>query len=265
MKIIDAHLSFVPDSEYLSQLAIESGHQNSAEYLIKIYRDLGIERGIVMGTPSLEFKRYPRFLSYCVGLDNCEWKAQDWQKNLELIEKHLRNRECVGIKLYPGYWDFFIDDESLAPIYKLAEKFNKPIAIHAGLTSNENFDVPIFCSPEVFRKAAEKFPNNRFVMCHFAQPLFRQAARLMKKFPNIATDLSGILEGQMSVKSFDENYLWIFRDSLELIGDFDRIMFGTDFPLANIQNCIEFVKSIVPKSEWEKVFYYNAVKIYNLR
>lgn len=264
MKIIDSHLSFVEGSEYLALVAEESGSENSEAFLSREYRALGIDRGIVMGIPSLEFKKYPRFLNYCVGLDNAEWKHEDWKKNLVLLEKHLQNRECVGIKLYPGYWNFFVDDESLAPIYNLAKKFDKPIAIHTGLTSNENYDVPIFCMPRVIQRAAEKFPENRFVMCHFANPLFRQAARVMQKCRNVSTDLSGILEGTMIVENFDESYLEILRDSLSLIGDWDRIMFGTDFPLANLKNCIEFTQKIIPEIEWEKVFYSNATRIYNL-
>ena len=262
MKIIDAHLHFVEHEMYFDRIAIAAGHENSERHLRKMYRELGMIHGIVMGnrTLALEDHIYPEFLSYCIGLDNSVWNSID----LNLIEKHLQRRNCVGIKLYPGYLHFYIYDNSLAPLYRLAEKFNKPIAVHTGLTAGNSYTVPKYCEPQVIGIAAEKFPKNRFVMCHFGEPMFREASQVLKNFKNVAADLSGMLEGKMSKSSFSDSYIRTLKDSLKSIGDWDRLMFGTDFPLANLKNYIEFTKSIIPSTEWEKIFNLNAARIYRL-
>lgn len=261
-KIIDAHLHLVEHEEYFDRIAIAAGHENSERHLHKIYRDLGITQGIVMGNKTLALKdhHYPEYLSYCIGLDKVGWNVLD----LSLIEKHLQRRQCVGIKLYPGYQHFFVYDDSLEPLYKLARRFDSPIAVHTGFTAQHDHKVSKYCEPIVMARAAERFPENRFVMCHFGEPMFHEAAEVMRKFSNISTDLSGILVGKMSRSSFDTSYIERLQTSLHSIGDWDRIMFGTDFPLANIKNYIEFTKLVVPSTEWEKVFHANATRIYKL-
>ena len=55
------------------------------------------------------------------------------------------------------------------------------------------------------------------------------------------------------------------RGWLEYLNDYKRIMFGTDFPLANLGDYIEFVKAFIPPDEWNQVFYQSAVDIYHLK
>jgi len=115
LKIIDAHLHFAKDF-YFDKIAIAAGHENNAEHLAKCYKELGIVRGVVMSNGSLNVKnqQYPKFLSYCIGLDN--FVFNNWQNSLALIEENLKRRECVGIKLYPGYIHFYVSDDNLAPL-----------------------------------------------------------------------------------------------------------------------------------------------------
>jgi predicted TIM-barrel fold metal-dependent hydrolase len=41
-------------------------------------------------------------------------------------------------------------------------------------------------------------------------------------------------------------------------------MFGTDWPLANLEDYIAFTKAIVPEEHWEDVFWKNAARIYQI-
>ena len=43
-------------------------------------------------------------------------------------------------------------------------------------------------------EAATKFREVQFVMCHFGEPWFTDAAAVIEKNPNVAADLSGLLE-----------------------------------------------------------------------
>ena len=46
--------------------------------------------------------------------------------------------------------------------------------------------------------------------------------------------------------------------------EYDDIMFGTDWPLVNLKEYIEFVEDIVPEKFHRKVFFENANRIYKL-
>ena len=266
MKIIDAHLHF--DREYyFSVAAREAGHENSAAHLEKCYADLGIERGVVMSNRTLEPSEliYPPFLSYCIGLDNSTWSPHEWKRNLALIEENLRRKECVGIKLYPGYLHFYVSDDSLAPLYRLAAKYDKPVAVHTGLTAMSRALLK-YSHPLVIDEAAAKFPSVRFVMCHLGEPWICDAAAVLLKNPNVAADLSGMLEKKIpDMDKFlvkKKFYVEQLRGWLELVDDYSRIMFGTDWPLANLENYIDFVKAFIPSEQWEQVFYRSAAAIY---
>lgn len=264
MKIIDAHLHFANEI-YFDESARAAGHENSAEHLRKCYAQLGIERGVVMSNRTLDPNKlnYPPFLSYCIGLDLTAWE----QRSLFLIEENLRRKECVGIKLYPGYLHFYVSDDSLEPIYRLAAKYDKPVAVHTGLTAMSSALLK-YSHPMVLDEAAAKFPKVRFVMCHLGEPWIADAVAVLMKNPNVSADLSGMLEKKIpDMEKFlvkKKFYADQLRGWLELLDDYSRIMFGTDWPLANLSDYIEFVKAFVPSSEWEKVFHLSAEKIYGL-
>ena len=268
LKIIDAHLHFANES-YFDEIAIKANHENSAAHLENCYKNLNIVHGIVMGNQSLNVAdhNYPKFLSYCIGLDNSVWSPEDWRRNLILIEENLMRRECVGIKLYPGYLHFYVSDDSLAPLYKLAIKYNKPVAVHTGLTAMSGAYLK-YSHPLVIDEAAAKFPNVQFVMCHLGEPYINDAVAVLSKNPNVAADLSGMLEGKIyNMEKFltkKKFYVDQMRGWLEYLDDYKRIMFGTDWPLANLSDYIEFTKAFIPQEVWQQVFYKSAVDIYHL-
>ena len=268
LKIIDAHLHFANES-YFYDIAIAAGHQNNAAHLEACYGELGITHGIVMGnrTLNVEDHIYPKFLSYCIGLDTIVNNSGDWRDNLNKIEQNLQRRECVGIKLYPGYLHFYVSDDSLIPLYKLAVKYDKPVAIHTGLTAMSGAYLK-YSHPLVIDEAAAKFPNVQFVMCHLGEPWIADAVAVLSKNPNVAADLSGMLEGKIpNMEQFlakKRFYIDQMCGWLEYLNDYKRIMFGTDWPLANLSDYIEFVKAFIPQEEWQQVFYKSAVDIYKL-
>ena len=264
-KIIDAHLHFAK-ADYFDEIAIKAGHKNTPEHLRAFYEKLGIVRGVVMGNSiRLDECNYPDFLSYCVGLDTIT--DGNFSDKLSLVEEHLKRRECVGIKLYPGYRYFYIYDDSLAPLYKLAVKYNKPVAVHMGMTAMSSALLK-YSHPLVMDEAATKYRQVQFVMCHFGEPWFVDAAAVVEKNPNVMVDLSGILEGK--IPDFElflkkkRYYIELLKGWLEYLDLYDRFMFGTDWPLANLGDYIEFTKEIIPESEWDKVFFSNANRIYRM-
>ena len=268
MKIIDAHIHFCRE-EYFDKIAEAAGHQNNAAHLKEQYAEHGIVHAVVMGNYSLDLAAhdYPEYLSYCIGLDSACFNAKETAQQAELAEKHLQRKNCVGIKLYPGYNHFYIHDAALDPFYQLAMQYKKPVAVHTGLTATSNALLK-YSHPLVLDEAAARYPKVQFVMCHIGNPWLVDAVAVLAKNQNVAADLSGILEGRIDdMAKFAKQkhgYIEFLRMWLEYLDDYERILYGSDWPLANIANYIEFASQLIPERHHEKVFFSNANRIYGL-
>ena len=113
MKIIDAHLHFVPENPYFQEIAVRAEHKNTEEDLRAVYQKYNIEGGVVMGNRGVDpvDHSYPEFLRYCVGIDRDFLVSEDKKKSLDQVEENLKRDTCVGIKLYPGYNKMYGTDE----------------------------------------------------------------------------------------------------------------------------------------------------------
>lgn len=181
MKIIDAHFHFASFQGF-DELAVAAGHENTADNLRKSYANTGIVHGIVMSNVSLDPKdhHYPQFMSYCIGLDRFDTDNRSIEEQAALVEENLKRPECVGIKLYPGYNHFYVYEDRLRPFYDLAVKYDKPVAIHTGLTATER-GLLKYSHPFTLDEAAVKYNKVRFVMCHIGNPFLADAIAVWKK------------------------------------------------------------------------------------
>jgi len=268
MKIIDAHIHFCQEPRF-DQIAELAGHENTGSHLKDQYAAHNIVHGIVMGNRSLQLSahNYPEYLSYCVGLDRTCFIAGDVTEQAYWVEKHLQRKNCVGIKLYPGYNHFYIYDSLIDPFYQLAMQYKKPVAVHTGLTATSNALLK-YSHPLTLDEAAARYPHVQFIMCHIGNPWIVDAISVIAKNDNVAADLSGLLEGRIdSMPDFFEKkhfYINFLKGWLEYLDNYDRLLYATDWPLANLSNYIEFVAHIIPEKHHDKVFFDNANKIYGL-
>ena len=224
--------------EHFDEIARAAGHENTAEGLRRDFAAEGIVHGVVMGNLPVEelHPDYPDYLHYCVGI------AGD------------------GVKLYPGYNYFYIYEDYLTPVYELAAQYGKPVAVHTGLTATEKALLK-YAHPNVIDEAATKFRDVNFVMCHFGEPYFTDAVAVMEKNLNVSADLSGMLEGKIpDFAAFCERrrfYIDQLKGWISYLSAYDRLMFGTDWPLANLGDYIAFTKELIPQEHWNAVFYDN--------
>jgi len=271
MKIIDAHLHLFPPSPDTDALARGVGHENDPEHLRQVYGRLDMVHGVVMGNRSLDpaSHNYPADLfHYCIGLDSTLMKrGEAVMPDLpERVEENLKRDNCCGVKLYPGYNRVWLYDEMFEPIYELAARYDKPVAVHMGLTAGPRAHLK-YCHPLVLDEVAADHKRTRFVMCHFGNPFLECAAAVVEKNPNVATDLSGLLEGRVDLEAYfreQAGYVSLLRTWLTAIGQWDDVMYGTDWPIVNLEEYIRFIQGIVPEQHWEKVFFHNANRIYGL-
>lgn len=269
MKIIDAHLHLFPnDTPRPEELARAVGHHNSVEHLREAYGQLNIVHGVVMGNRSADpaYHDYPADLfHYCLGLDST-LMAEAPENIPELVEKNLRQEGCCGVKLYPGYSKISLSDPFYEPVYQLAAQYGKPVAVHMGLTSQPQAHLK-YCHPLELDQVAADHGDTRFVMCHFGNPFLETATAVLAKNPNVSADVSGLLEGPLDLRQYmreQTGYVFLLRTWLAASNCWDRILFGTDWPIVNLGDYIRFIQQLVPEKHWDAVFFENANRVYGL-
>lgn len=268
MRIIDAHLHFVPGYEHFDHLAVQAEHENTAEHLKAAYEACGIVGGIVMGNRGMEPEKheYPDFLRYMIGVDRSYMSEHKLSDAYDLLEQNLRRETCVGIKLYPGYNKLYITDDAYEPVYELAKQYQKPVAVHMGQTAGSNAYIK-YSHPLTMDEAAVRHKEVTFIMCHFGNPWLMDAAAVVEKNENVMTDLSGLLVGKVDLPALMKKqhlYMDALKTWIAYCDSYDKFMFGTDWPLANYGDCIELVKWLIPEEFHELVFAKNAERIFHL-
>jgi len=268
MQIIDSHIHYFIGKDYGDQLAKEAEHENTEEHLKSEFDRLGIVGAVVMGNRSLDPDHMvlPPYMRYCAGLDtSTQWEA-DLKKTYDLIEQNLKRKNCVGVKIYAGYVHRYVADPIYSPVYELCQHYNKPVAIHTGETAGTSGNLK-YAHPLTLDDVAIAFPKVSFVMCHLGNPWVADAVAVIDKNANVSADLSGWLVGKLDMPSYlneKEGYLKHLRTWINYIDGFDRLMFGTDWPLANLKDYIDIVAMLIPEVHHEKVFANNARRIYSL-
>lgn len=270
MKIIDAHLHLFPSSEHADGMARRVGHENSTAHLRGEYARLGIVHGVVMGNggAGVDGYGYPADLfHYCFGFDSRRMAEEINLSDLpDIVRAHLQRDSCCGVKLYAGYDPTPLTDPIYVPVFEAAARFEKPVAIHTGLTAHPRALLKR-CHPLLLDELAAEHPRTRFVMCHFGNPFFESSAAVLDKNHNVCADLSGLLEGRFDADGYLEEksgYVFLLKAWLEASDAWDRIMFGTDWPIVNYGEYIGLMRRLIPEKRHEAVFFENANRIYGL-
>jgi predicted TIM-barrel fold metal-dependent hydrolase len=274
LKIIDAHLHF-SNQEGLKETAREIGQVDySGKGLVKEFKEANVVAGIVMNTPRDEWnqlddsmwrdlkKEAPDLLFSCVGINPI--RLQEDPNELIRIEKELNKSYVVGIKIYAGYFHNYVYDPVYDPIYGLARKYNIPVAIHCGDTQSPR-GLLKYSHPLTIDELAVEHHDINFIICHLGVPWVMDTAELILKNPNVYTDVSGLIAGNKEHVEEMKNTK-LFSDPIQqgfvYANRYDKILFGTDWPLAPIGPYVEFVQQMIPERYQEDVFYNNALKIY---
>lgn len=151
--------------------------------------------------------------------------------DLAAAEERLRTGATRGLKLYPGYQGFAIDDPSLAPVYELAARRGVPVLVHTGDLDDRDALVRQ-AHPLLLDEVAVAHRRTTFVMCHAGSPWFTDAAAVLVKNRNVVADLSGLTIGEFSPRHLAATARRV-NDLVAFLGDASgRLMFGSDWPLA---------------------------------
>ncbi|KJS22232.1 MAG: amidohydrolase [Clostridiaceae bacterium BRH_c20a] len=275
MKIIDSHLHF-SNREGFKTTAREIGYLNySASGLKKEFEQSNVVAGVIMATPDRKPYKpsgYPKefiledgtldCLLSCVGVNPEQIKQNSSEINF--IEEELNKNMVTGIKIYAGYFHYYVYDAIYDPIYELAKKYNVPVAIHCGNTQSSR-GLLKYSHPLTIDELAVKHQDITFIICHMGVPWIMDTAELISKNHNVYTDLSGLIAGNREqIKKMQDKKLYVeyIKQGLEYASQYNKVLFGSDWPLVPISPYIEFIKDIIPEAFHENVFYKNALAVF---
>lgn len=278
MKIIDAHLHFFPASQQFSERAEHAGHLATIENLKQSFDENQIVLGIGMGTVGKEENQevshplllpfredtWPACFMQCLGIDTAAIHGGNQARSLASFEAKLKRKETVGIKVYAGYQHFYVNDPVYHPFYELAEQYGVPVVIHTGDTANSQ-GLLKYSHPLTVDEVAVNFPRVNFVMAHYGNPWIVDATETAKKNPNVYIDLSGMAEGKFEVDWFFEayrGYVEHLRTWMAYLSRYDKLLYGSDWPLVHMGTYIALMKRLIPEEYHEAVFFDNAQRVF---
>lgn len=185
------------------------------------------------------------------------------EKELAATEKSLADKTFVGLKVYLGYFPFLPQEKNYLPFYELAQKCKVPVFFHTGDTFGREHLVK-YAHPLNIDDVAVKFPELKIVICHFGNPWCIDAAEVVYKNENVFADLSGFEVGKFDVGKSASVLSRRIIPALDYCG-YDKLLFGTDWPLVRMNDYISMMKQIIPEEEQDKVFSKNAKRLFGLQ
>lgn len=161
-----------------------------------------------------------------------------------------------GLKLYPTYQQYYLNDPMLYPLYAKAQELRIPVMWHTGSSvfpaSRLKYGDPLHGDD-----VAVDFPDLTLIMAHSGRPIwYDHAYTLARLHENVYMELAG-LPPQRLLNYFPE---------LERVAD--KVLFGSDWPsipTATIRRNIEIIRGL-PLSEKakEQILGANAARILRL-
>lgn len=196
--------------------------------------------------------------------------ANHTDKDIVRLRELIKDKKIIGIKLYPGYEDFYPSDERCSEVYDLCEEFSIPVIFHSGDTLGIGKGVK-YSKPEHIDELAVKRPNLKIIIAHLGNPWINDTMVILNRNKNVYSDISGLVP-----KTFDS--FWKDYYSKEIIkilkwcSGNNKLIFGTDWPFWDesmyynlTKEYVDFVKNLdISEEDKEKIFSLNAKDVFNL-
>ena len=160
---------------------------------------------------------------------------------------------CKGIKMYPTQFDPE-SDQAFRLLARL-EHDSLPIVFHQGTNPNPDASL-MHAHPRVMDRVAMAFPRLKIVMAHLGHPWHVDSLAVVRKHPNVWTDVSGQFYRP-----------WSFWNGMRLFHEWGvthKSLFASDWPLTEPQDNIDGLRNLnkfaadhhlpgIPKEEIEGI------------
>lgn len=196
-------------------------------------------------------------------VEGLRWRGDD-RTDLFTMEERIRSGFVRGIKLYPGYDRYPINDPSLESVFRIAAKHRVPVLIHTGDTYAPTAKVRM-AHPLLVDDVAVDYPEVEFVMCHLGNPWFQDAAEVLYKNDNVFADISGLTLGEFEYE-FERYMAMRLKEMITYMGDPGRqLLYGSDWPLVRMKPYVTFLDGLGFEGEaLENVAWRTAARLFRI-
>jgi uncharacterized protein len=243
--LIDAHVHLNVYHEATRRPTAEN-----VQHLFSTMETLGIDHAIVITSYKVDVDRpsVEQLVEVLAGdprttvVEGLRWRG-DERTDLFSLEERIRDGIVRGIKLYPGYDLYPINDPSLESVFRIAEKHQVPVMIHTGDTYSRTAKVRM-AHPLLVDDVAVDHPDVQLVMCHLGNPWFQDAAEVLYKNDNVFADISGLTLGKFTYE-FERYVAMRLKEMIAYMGDPGRqLMYGSDWPLVEMGPYLKFLDEL---------------------
>jgi predicted TIM-barrel fold metal-dependent hydrolase len=177
---------------------------------------------------------------------------QDYENWKEEIKRIKDNGD--GIKFQPEFQNFYVDDEKMFPFYEEIQRLNLPVIFHCG--EELSGTMLVRSSPNRIVKVKEKFPELKIIAAHFG------GFRLWDEVEKYLLGKDIFLD-----TSYFFSYVPKERVKKMILGHRpDRLLFGTDFPLIDQKDDIDYLNKLeIPAELKDRIFSRNAIELLGIK
>lgn len=172
----------------------------------------------------------------------------------ETLRRLVDSEGFRGVKLYPTYQHYYLNDPRMYPLYQAARDLGIPVLIHTGSSVFRGARLK-YGDPLHLDDVANDFPELVLVMAHSGRGIWYDRAFFLSKLhKNLYMEVSGLPPAKL---------LTYFP---ELARNTDKVIFGSDWPgLASISGNMKAIAELpLPAEGVEKILGLNAARILRL-
>lgn len=185
------------------------------------------------------------------------------ERDLREIAEFLEDGRVKGLKLYPGYEPFYPWDKRCQVVFDLCKEYDVPLMVHSGDTYTPGGRLK-YAHPLEIDELAVDHPEMKIVICHLGNPWLRDCMEVIYKNKNVYADISGLVLGDFDSK-FERWLKREFDEVLLYVGDPRRLLYGTDWPISNMETYLDFMAKLnLPKKSKDLILHRNAVELFRL-
>ncbi|HEY6885382.1 MAG TPA: amidohydrolase family protein [Nitrososphaeraceae archaeon] len=187
------------------------------------------------------------------------------EEDLNSYRKWLKDGLIKGIKLYCGYEHHYPYDEGYQRVYDICTEYGAPVMIHTGDTFSNTGKIR-FSHPLNIDDIAVDNPELRIIMCHLGNPWIVDCQEILYKNKNIYADISGLFIGNFTLSVETSHYISKIRELLRYVGVPHRLLYGTDWPICDMESYIKFVRKLnLDRQSFDLLMFGNSEKIFALK
>lgn len=181
-------------------------------------------------------KEYPERLIGFAGVAPLDKYGRLNRRSLEDFEKYITEYGMKGMKMLPVGDHYKPNDNRVYVFYEKAAELKVPILLHQAATLAPPNTPMEYGRPTFLEEPLLDFPELKFLAAHFGYPWAEELLVMMRKIPNLYTDVSASVLYRPSILSRN---LAMAKE----YGVLDRALFGTDYPVTKQRPYVDWIKN----------------------